>query len=201
MNNSWITPDDQVGSSFLMKITMTNDKVLTGYSKRQNIPEVKNRTNLIINWICRIERCGYFIIKDPRKGSLLHLEMFVKNPNGTLEKYFTMHRSTMEWHQDKRTKTIEKFFEDFYRILNKGGRPHEHLVITTKSQPTETLSLTAKRFTNKVLLREFCLTLKSQNSYEIGIIKDWYIKYCNLYLGGYDDTDEEFFSKFNDPII
>lgn len=162
---------DSVNSTYRHQIYLTNGKILTGYSKGLNLPELKDKDTLIQRVIVRLYRNGYLHINSvgtPKETVCIHFYMNDPIDNDWIFTLFPNdYKVCPEW-LDKYT--FINFLKRFYE-QKRTGIERKNLVKEPRQKDFLSLSI---KFDTIESLTDYCHDLEHRYGLPHGLVMKFY---------------------------
>ena len=180
------SPWDPLYSSFMQVIEFKSGKTITGWSKKVDFAERKNKDDLLCNMILRMYIIGYLDPDNPAKDPINFIEYYDMrynraDPNRIMRLYY----SFPEFEPDSisKYKVIADWVNKFYDLVNQKIEPeiiYKKMMIRSKRRNEEDpLRIEGGRFSNPSHLSQYCLYLMENSIRAKGEVEHFYRGYMN----------------------
>ncbi|MEO9806671.1 MAG: hypothetical protein ABJF04_25650 [Reichenbachiella sp.] len=195
-------PPDKEKSTYKIEIYFKDNPIpIEDFSKKEGYSEVKNKELLLKKWILRLHRYKYlnYTPGQPTLSSggideVESVDFFFKSDTGLHDiLFFKLFQDYHEWNEKYFRESMENFLNQFYELKSEGKDPSTILDQKLPKKSNDQLSLKSMRFHARRPLQQFCLVLYRSDTFPIGLIKEFYRKYCERYFDGFTSEDQSFF--------
>jgi hypothetical protein len=179
---------DKANSTYMRIIYLSNGVSLTGYSKKYQQNERRDKIDLLTNWILRDFKNGYLDRKttNPKITVLNHVEYFIKQ-NDTYYPVVNLYYDFPEWVNQKwmDQKKFFYFVQRFYQMIRQGLPAPEilnALEVRTRASSKDPFDIGTPRFANMADLNAYVARLRNESDLEEDGIEHFYRKYKEKYF-------------------
>lgn len=179
---------DPLHSTFAQRILFSNGNELTGYSKRMNFAEKKDKLGVICNMILRDYRYGYLDEQNRAKDPIeyiefYHLEISRMDPPRMVRLYYNFFEfdfNYVNWKDGHFAHWLEKFYKMIEEKRSIDAMWNALYFKPRRTANEDPLSLN-KVFTNAGHLANYCVWLIEKNIRPKGEVEHFYKKYMEKF--------------------
>lgn len=166
---------DSINSTYKHEIYLSNGKILTGYSKGLNLPELHDKDTLVQRVIRRLYGNGYLHKKSEGTAKETLYIHFYLNQAADDEWFLTLlpldYQLSPEWINNE---ILVSFLKRFYEQVRSGV---ERKNLVKEPRQRDLLSLNQK-FSSTNELLDYCNQLEHKYGLPHGIVQNFYREYC-----------------------
>lgn len=166
---------DSVNSTYKWHIHLANGKILTGYSKGLNVPEIIDKDTLLQKNIVRLFNNGYLNPKNMYQRKRTEKIDFFMNQEFADNPFLTLYQTTYESIDYQNDNTIS-FLERFYTMIE-SGKEVRNLVKTARKDFIPPDDLSRPRFSTPQRLQNFCNEMVRKGVWNKGRAKAFFHAY------------------------
>jgi len=191
---------DPHGSTFRHNIYYSCGRIVTGYTKKKNLPETPvDKTALLAGLLVRLKRDNYFNSPTQVKGlfgQFLNLDFFTNIKGKGWVYMATIYPEYMKVNQEVIKPNIGNMLSDFIKNFNDGS-PESFInkYKTINKQLPPNLDLSQHSLVTKFILQNHCKRLLDLDLEPEGLVQEFYRKYCFKFFGDFTAEDQSFYDS------
>jgi hypothetical protein len=179
---------DKANSTFMRNIHFANGYVFTGYSKKYQNNERRDKIDLLTNWILRDFKNGYLDknSQNPKITETDRIEYFIRKGTDFVP-VINLYYDFAEW-PDQSWMDNRKFFSFIFRFyeMQRKGTPVPSIInaleVRTRAPKLDPFFLDTPRFSHINDLNAYVFRLRNEGKFPKEEIENFYRKYKEKYF-------------------